>query len=392
MLGTIMVANVFFVIIPAHWELIRAKEAGREPDPGAGARGKQRSVHNNYLTLPVLFAMLVEPLRVHVRARARVARARRADGDRRVDPPLLQPAPRGPERLVDPGRRRGRARRRSRLRSGRPTPAAAAAGAPVPFARVRGDRRSSAARRATRRSRRQPGFSAPPTGIAFDTPRRSQPQAARDRAAGGRRSAMPLGNVTRHDPRGARRARRVDPSGARIAPADARDRRRRLRLRRAPRGGGGAATVAAFRRLLPLESTDHPRPLERRGRLDPVGRPRPRHRPRERDVLPDPRRARSSIPGGVSETELLLPVRLRRFASKAGALAGNHFATIVEGNEHLRELGRRCLWEGAQEILFTGALGSPGTRSWDMATAHARSARRARPSARRRRARCPRPR
>ncbi len=58
MLGTIMVANVFFVVIPAHWELIRAKEAGREPDPAAGIRGKQRSVHNNYLTLPVLIAML----------------------------------------------------------------------------------------------------------------------------------------------------------------------------------------------------------------------------------------------------------------------------------------------------------------------------------------------
>jgi uncharacterized membrane protein len=58
MLGTIMVANVFFVIIPAHWELIRAKNSGREPDPAAGMRGKQRSVHNNYLTLPVLFAML----------------------------------------------------------------------------------------------------------------------------------------------------------------------------------------------------------------------------------------------------------------------------------------------------------------------------------------------
>ena len=58
MLGTIMVANVFFVIIPAHWELVRAKEAGREPDPRANVRGKQRSVHNNYFTLPVLFAML----------------------------------------------------------------------------------------------------------------------------------------------------------------------------------------------------------------------------------------------------------------------------------------------------------------------------------------------
>jgi uncharacterized membrane protein len=58
MLGTIMAANVFLVIIPAHWELVRAKEAGREPDPAPGVRGKQRSVHNNYLTLPVLFAML----------------------------------------------------------------------------------------------------------------------------------------------------------------------------------------------------------------------------------------------------------------------------------------------------------------------------------------------
>jgi uncharacterized membrane protein len=58
MLGTMMAGNVFFVIIPAHRELIRAKEAGREPDPAAGIRAKQRSVHNNYLTLPVLFAML----------------------------------------------------------------------------------------------------------------------------------------------------------------------------------------------------------------------------------------------------------------------------------------------------------------------------------------------
>ena len=58
MLGTIMVANVFFVIIPAHRELVRAKEEGREPDPRWNARGKQRSVHNNYLTLPVVFAML----------------------------------------------------------------------------------------------------------------------------------------------------------------------------------------------------------------------------------------------------------------------------------------------------------------------------------------------
>ena len=58
MLGTMMVGNVFFVIIPAHWELVRAKDAGREPDPAANERGKLRSIHNNYLTLPVVFTMI----------------------------------------------------------------------------------------------------------------------------------------------------------------------------------------------------------------------------------------------------------------------------------------------------------------------------------------------
>jgi uncharacterized membrane protein len=58
MIGTMMVGNVFFVIIPNHWKLVRAKEAGREPDPRWNREGKTRSVHNNYLTLPVVFAML----------------------------------------------------------------------------------------------------------------------------------------------------------------------------------------------------------------------------------------------------------------------------------------------------------------------------------------------
>src|SRR6202049_3608033 len=57
-------------------------------------------------------------------------------------------------------------------------------------------------------------------------------------------------------------------------------------------------------------------------------------------------------PGGVSETELLFPYGHCAFGSKAGALAGNHFATLVEGHEHLAGLGRRTLWEGAQAISF----------------------------------------
>ena len=58
------------------------------------------------------------------------------------------------------------------------------------------------------------------------------------------------------------------------------------------------------------------------------------------------------FPGGVSETEILIAYGYVAFASKAGALAGNHFATIVEGNENLRPLGMKCLWEGAQPISF----------------------------------------
>jgi len=57
-------------------------------------------------------------------------------------------------------------------------------------------------------------------------------------------------------------------------------------------------------------------------------------------------------PGGVSECELLLAYGYVNFASKAGQLAGNHFATIVEGLENIRALGKKFLWEGAQDITF----------------------------------------
>ena len=58
MLGTMMAGNVLFNIIPAHRELVRAKQEGRQPDAAPGLRAKERSVHNNYLTLPVVFAMI----------------------------------------------------------------------------------------------------------------------------------------------------------------------------------------------------------------------------------------------------------------------------------------------------------------------------------------------
>jgi uncharacterized membrane protein len=57
-LGTIMVANVFFVIIPGQRQMVAAAARGEAPDPLPGIRGKQRSVHNTYFTLPVLFTMI----------------------------------------------------------------------------------------------------------------------------------------------------------------------------------------------------------------------------------------------------------------------------------------------------------------------------------------------
>ncbi len=58
LMGTIMVANVWVRIIPAQRALVAATKAGTRPDPTLGLRAKQRSVHNNYMTLPVIFVMM----------------------------------------------------------------------------------------------------------------------------------------------------------------------------------------------------------------------------------------------------------------------------------------------------------------------------------------------
>ena len=57
-IGTMMVANVLMVIIPGQTKVVAALKAGDTPDPVYGIRGKQRSLHNNYLTLPVIFVMI----------------------------------------------------------------------------------------------------------------------------------------------------------------------------------------------------------------------------------------------------------------------------------------------------------------------------------------------
>ncbi|CAN5153956.1 DUF3830 family protein [soil metagenome] len=56
--------------------------------------------------------------------------------------------------------------------------------------------------------------------------------------------------------------------------------------------------------------------------------------------------------GSLSECEILIAYGGVSFSSKVGQLAGNHFATITQGREQLREMGRRVLWQGAQEIVI----------------------------------------
>ena len=58
MLGTLMAGNVFRVIMPSQRVLVAAVEAGRHPDPGPAKRAKERSIHNNYMTFPVIVLML----------------------------------------------------------------------------------------------------------------------------------------------------------------------------------------------------------------------------------------------------------------------------------------------------------------------------------------------
>jgi len=111
------------------------------------------------------------------------------------------------------------------------------------------------------------------------------------------------------------------------------------------------ATVAALLRLLPLSGSL----LQARwsgeaawmplGSLDVgVGAENDTQIPKPGQIL--------LYPGGISETEILIPYGETAFASKAGPLRGNHVMTIVEGGEQLFELGRRVLWLGAQPIVL----------------------------------------
>jgi hypothetical protein len=111
-------------------------------------------------------------------------------------------------------------------------------------------------------------------------------------------------------------------------------------------------TIAALRTLLPLESKLVQARWSGEAAWVPMGL--------ELDLGLGPENANSYpaagelllYPGGLSEVEILFPYGATCFASKMGQLAGNHFATVQAGREQLTELGRRVLWDGAQEIRF----------------------------------------
>ncbi len=190
-IGTIMVANVFFVIIPGQRRMLAQIRAGQQPDPRPGQLGKMRSVHNTYLTLPVLFLMLsyhypmtysgpygwlvliaIAAAGVLVRYffvlthKARIVWALPVTAGVIIVVTAIALAPRTTSN-----------------------------GAPVAFVQVQP---IIAARCAVCHAAHptQPGFAAAPNGVLLDTPEHIAANAARIDAQAVQSHAMPLGNVT----------------------------------------------------------------------------------------------------------------------------------------------------------------------------------------------------
>jgi uncharacterized membrane protein len=192
-IGTIMVANVFFVIIPGQRRMLAQIRAGQRPDPRPGILGKMRSVHNTYLTLPVLFTMISShyPMTYSgtygwlvlialgiagalvryffiLTHKARMVWVLPAVATLVIVATAIALAPRG---------------------------SANADAAPVSFAQVQPifAQRCAVCHAA---HPTQPGFAAAPDGVLLDTPQHIAANAARVREQAVATHAMPLGNIT----------------------------------------------------------------------------------------------------------------------------------------------------------------------------------------------------
>ncbi|WP_375341626.1 urate hydroxylase PuuD [Massilia phyllosphaerae] len=204
MIGTIMVANVAMVIIPGQRKMVNAMRAGQKPDPVYGIRGKQRSVHNNYFTLPVLFIMISNHFAMtyhhahawavlgmimlagvfirhffNLRHKGRIEWKYPAIGVLLLAAVAIAIAPR-PAAVSAPASAQ---------------PGAASAGAGAQFAQVQGiiAQRCVSCHAA---HPTQPGFAAAPAGVALDNAQGISQNAARIYQQAVQLKAMPLANMT----------------------------------------------------------------------------------------------------------------------------------------------------------------------------------------------------
>ena len=204
MIGTIMVANVAMVIIPGQRKMVNAMRAGQKPDPVYGIRGKQRSVHNNYFTLPVLFIMISNHFAMtyhhahawavlgmimlagvfirhffNLRHKGRIEWKYPAIGVLLLAAVAIAIAPR-PAAVSAPASAQ---------------PRAASAGAGAQFAQVQGiiAQRCVSCHAA---HPTQPGFAAAPAGVALDNAQGISQNAARIYQQAVQLKAMPLANMT----------------------------------------------------------------------------------------------------------------------------------------------------------------------------------------------------
>ena len=111
------------------------------------------------------------------------------------------------------------------------------------------------------------------------------------------------------------------------------------------------ATCAAFQRAMPFESKIVHVRWSGEGVWIPLGEMDFEVGYEDATAYPAPGQI-LLYPKGTSETEILIAYGSVHFASKAGTLAGNHFASITTGLERLREVGVATLWEGAKSIRF----------------------------------------
>lgn len=192
LIGTMMVANVFFYIIPGQKKMVAALRAGQPVDPQPGIVGKQRSVHNTYFTLPVLFIMISNhyPMTYgHKYGWAILAAIMLAGALIRQFFVLRH---RGEIRWALPAAGAASLAVAAVIAA----PARTSAGtAPVAFAQVKP---IIDARCANCHAEKPtfPGFAQAPAGVMLDTPERIKAAAARIHQQTVATQAMPIGNVT----------------------------------------------------------------------------------------------------------------------------------------------------------------------------------------------------